>query len=1549
MPGAVVTFTAPGSGASGLFGASLTKTATTNASGIATASTFTANTIAGSYTITVTFASLTTSFTLNNLNPSAISVNGGSGQSTTITKGFGAVLSAKVTDAGGTGIAGLVVTFTATGSGASGLFGAAVSVTATTNASGIATAPTFTANSTAGAYAVSAAVTGVGTPASFSLNNINPSAIIAQLGNSQQATINTAYPTRLTARVTDSGGIGIAGLVVTFTAPGAGASGTFGGSSTSTATTNASGDAQSAVFTANATTGSVTFNASVAGVGSPAAFTLTNLAGNAVSMTASPTNGTPQSTAINTAFGTAIGVLVKDLNAIILQGASVTFTVNSVGGAGATFSGGGTTTTVTSNASGIATAPTLTANGTAGTYTVTVTSGSASFTFTLTNQAPSLITANAGTPQVTLINTNFGTQLQAKVVDAGGNAIAGATVTFTAPSSSPTGTFGGSATTTAVTNASGIATAAIIKANGSVGSYVVGASVSGVATTADFNLTNTAPASIAATGGVTQSAVVNANFGTLMQATVLDASSAPVAGVTVTFTAPGAGASGLFGASLTKTAVTNASGIATATAFTANGTTGSYVVTAGVTALASASFNLTNVLATPVSAVASLANGTPQSTVINTAFGTALGVLVKDSGGAIIVGIPVTFTVNVVGGAGGSFTSGATETLNTNASGIATASTFTANGVAGTYTVTATVGLLSVTFSLSNTAAPAAIMATAGNNQSAVISVNFTNQLQATVVDAGGVAISGAVVVFTAPTTGARATFGGAGSVTAVTNASGIATAPVALSGTVTGSYAVTANVQGTAVSTTFTLTNTPGAVATITRVSGNAQSSALGADFALPLVAVVKDASGNVIPGASVTINSPAAGAKTTFAGGLSSVTVTTDSSGNATSSVMTATGATGAFTVSAKVNNTAPTANFTLTNTAAVPGSVVAQSGGTQTTVVNTNFGTALQAKVLDTLGNPAVGVTVTFSTPGTGASGGFSGATTATASTNASGIATSPTLKANTTSGTFFAQAVVAGVASPAIYTLANTPDSPVAISLVQGTPQSTIVMTAFASPLIAQVKDVYGNVVPGAPVTFLAPTVGSVAAFAGSINTATVTSDASGKATAPALTANSIAGSYTVSASILAGGIVNFNLTNTPAPASIAVTGGSTQTTPISTSFGTALQVTVKDTSNLPVPGAVVTFVVPSSGASATLSSLTATTNASGVASVTATANPTSGGYIVTATVAGVATQVTFNMTNTAGAASALSVTGGSAQSTLVTTAFGIPLQATVKDSANNPVAGVLVTFAGPAAGASATLSALTATTNASGVASVTATANATTGSYSVSATAAGVATPVSFSLTNTVAAPASISASGGVTQSTLVTTAFTTALQVTVKDGSNNPVPGVVVTFVVPGSGASASLSTATATTNASGIASVMATANGTTGTYVISATAAGVASTIKFTLTNTAGAPASIVATGGLTQSTLISTAFGSQLQVTVKDSSNNPVSGVSVTFLAPSSGASSVLSATTVTTNAAGVASVTASANGTTGTYHVTASVSGIATPISFALTNTGMRSEHH
>src|SRR5262249_8196600 len=77
-------------------------------------------------------------------------------------------------------------------------------------------------------------------------------------------------------------------------------------------------------------------------------------------------------------------------------------------------------------------------------------------------------------------------------------------------------------------------------------------------------------------------------------AKVTDASSNPAPNVTVTFTAPASGASAIFGGSNTVSAVTNASGIAVSPVPTANSVAGTYTVTASVTGLAPANFNLTN-------------------------------------------------------------------------------------------------------------------------------------------------------------------------------------------------------------------------------------------------------------------------------------------------------------------------------------------------------------------------------------------------------------------------------------------------------------------------------------------------------------------------------------------------------------------------------------------------------------------------------------------------------------------------------------------------------------------------------------------------------------------------------------------------------------------------------------------------------------------------------------------------------------------------------------------------------------------------------------------
>ena len=209
----------------------------------------------------------------------------------------------------------------------------------------------------------------------------------------------------------------------------------------------------------------------------------------------------------------------------------------------------------------------------------------------------------------------------------------------------------------------------------------------------------------------------------------------------------------------------------------------------------------------------------------------------------------------------------------------------------------------------------------------------------------------------------------------------------------------------------------------------------------------------------------------------------------------------------------------------------------------------------------------------------------------------------------------------------------------------------------------------------------------------------------------------------------------------------------------------------------------------------------------------------------------------------GGATSSSISGGSPQSAQVNAAFSTALGVLITDAGGNPVPGLSVTFSAPSSGAGATLSAATAVTNTSGIASVTATANTVAGAYVVTASAIGVPTQ-SFMLSNTAGVPNTISLNSGSLQSTQLNTTFAQPLVALVKDAYGNPVSGVPVTFTPPGSTASAVIwgtgGAASSNTDSTGLASVTAVANNALGTYSVTASATGVSGSVSYALTNTA-------------------------------------------------------------------------------------------------------------
>ena len=90
------------------------------------------------------------------------------------------------------------------------------------------------------------------------------------------------------------------------------------------------------------------------------------------------------------------------------------------------------------------------------------------------------------------------------------------------------------------------------------------------------------------------------------------------------------------------------------------------------------------------------------------------------------------------------------------------------------------------------------------------------------------------------------------------------------------------------------------------------------------------------------------------------------------------------------------------------------------------------------------------------------------------------------------------------------------------------------------------------------------------------------------------------------------------------------GGDNQITGINTAFTNPLSVTLNETGGRALSGATIRFTAPLSGASLTSTDVTALTNASGIASISITANDTLGSYNVTANAS--ASSVDFALSN-----------------------------------------------------------------------------------------------------------------------------------------------------------------------------------------------------------------------------------------------------------------------------------------------------------------------------
>ncbi len=564
----------------------------------------------------------------------------------------------------------------------------------------------------------------------------------------------------------------------------------------------------------------------------------------------------------------------------------------------------------------------------------------------------------------------------------------------------------------------------------------------------------------------------------------------------------------------------------------------------------------------------------------------------------------------------------------------------TPTGKRGTVTVTA----LAITKATDNASAtislpPAAIILVSGGGQTGKVGATLANPGIVRVTAVDGVGIAGVPVNFAAPTGGKV----GAASVT--TDASGAASSSLTLGGTA-GPQSFAAVAQGFSVA--IPATATAGDPATITVVSGNAQTDTVVHVVKNPFIVKVTDSFGNALSGAVVNW------ARTTGSGTVTASTSVTASDGTATMSYTLGT-TTGTETVTASVAGVATPATFTVTSVAGKASGLTVVSGDGQSAAILSALAPFV-VKVVDANGNPVDKAAVTW----TATNGTFPSLTTTTDATGLSqnvmtlGTAVG-TASATASAGTrtvAFGATVKAGIVSKT--------------AIITGPPPSASAGVAISPSIQVALQDAGGNLTAATN----AVTISLATNPAGGTLTGTLTRNAvAGVATFDDLKINKAGAGYsfTVTSAGTSGATSATFAIVAGAPSGLTIVAGDAQSATVNTAVATAPSVRLADGSGNPIAGATVTFTP--SGGGTIAPSTPVVTDATGTATLTSwTLATVAGPQGLTATTPGVSS-VTFTATATPGVPTHLSVVATPTTQVAGATAT---VTAQLLDAFNNPV-------------------------------------------------------------------------------------------------------------------------------------------------------------------------------------------------------------------------------------------------------------------------------------
>jgi uncharacterized protein YjdB len=598
-----------------------------------------------------------------------------------------------------------------------------------------------------------------------------------------------------------------------------------------------------------------------------------------------------------------------------------------------------------------------------GTVTITATSGSASGTATVSINSDPVASVSIA-PGSSSINATQTQQLTATLKDAGGTILTGRTVTWS--SSDPT---------IATVSNTGLVTPTGANDSGAVTITATSGSKSGTAT---VTISQDPVASVTVAPG---SSAISATQTQQLAATLKDAGGAVLTGRTVTWSSSNTAIATVSTTGLVSPTGANDSGTVTITA-----ASGSANGTATVT-----------ITQDPVTSV----TVAPASSTISATQTQQLAATLKDAGGTVLTGRPVTWSSS-----------------NTAIATVSNAGLVSPTGLndTGTVTITATSGSANGTATVTINPEPVATVTVAPG--SSTISATQTQQLAATLKDAGGTILTGRTVTWSSSNTG----------IATVSNTGLVSPTGLNDTGTVTIT-ATSGSANGTA-----TVTINPDPVATVTVAPG---SSTIDASQTQQLNATLKDAGGTVLTGRTVTWSSSNTAIATVSNTGLVSPTGSND---------------TGTVTITATSASASGTATVTIN-----PDPVASVTVAPGTSTINATQTQQLAATLKDAGGAVLTGRTVTWSS-----------SNTAIATVSNTGLV-SPT-GAND-SGAVTITATSGSASGTATVTIAPEPVASVTVA-----PGASTITVAQTQQLTATLKDVGGTVLTGRAVTWSSSNTG-----------------------------------------------------------------------------------------------------------------------------------------------------------------------------------------------------------------------------------------------------------------------------------------------------------------------------------------------------------------------------------------------------------------------------------------------------------------------------------------